>query len=75
LLSGCTNRPRPKKSKGKKRAACAPVALVATAVDLRGEERGALPAKRPNSSFLEEAVYAINALADEPQANAHYIEL
>jgi hypothetical protein len=68
LLSGCTNWPRPEKSKGKKRAACAPMALVATAVDLRGEER-------PQSSLLEEAVYATNALADEPRANAHYIEL
>jgi hypothetical protein len=44
-------------------------------VGLGGEEGGAPPAKRPNSSLLEEAVYAIGALAGDPRANAHYIEL
>ena len=42
------------------------------AVDLGGEEGGALPAKRSNSSLLEEAMYA---LAGDPRANAHYMEL
>ena len=32
-------------------------------------------AKRPNSSLLEEAVYAMGAIADDPRANAHYMEL
>jgi hypothetical protein len=50
-------------------------ASVATAVDLGDEEGGAPPAKRFNSSLLEEAVYAIGALASDPRANAHYMEL
>jgi hypothetical protein len=41
-------------------------------VDLWGEEDGA---PRSNSSLLEEAVYAINALAGGPRANAHYMDL
>jgi hypothetical protein len=44
-------------------------------VDLGGEEGGAPPAKRPNSSLLEEAVYAMGALTGDPRANAHYMEL
>ena len=44
-------------------------------MDLGGKEGGAPPAKRPNSSLFEEAVYAIDALAGDPRANAHYIEL
>jgi hypothetical protein len=51
LLSGCTNWPRLEKGKGKKRAAGVPAASVATAVDLGGEEGGAPPAKRSNSSL------------------------
>ena len=67
--------PRLEKGKGKKRAAGVPAGLVATAVDLGGYEGGAPPAKRPNSSLLEEAVYAMGAIADDPRANAHYMEL
>jgi hypothetical protein len=48
-----------------------PAASVATAVGLGGEEGGASPAKRSNSSLLEEAVYAMDALASDPRANAH----
>jgi hypothetical protein len=44
-------------------------------VGLGGEEGGALPAKRPNSSLLEKAVYAMDALAGDPRVNAHYMEL
>jgi hypothetical protein len=44
-------------------------------VDLGDEEGGALPAKRPNSSLLEEAMCAMGALAGDPRANAHYMEL
>jgi len=47
LYSGCTNWPRLKRGKGKKRAASVPVASVATAVYLGDEEGGANPAKRP----------------------------
>jgi len=65
ISSGCTNRPRLEKGKGKKRAAGVPTASVATAVDLGGEEGGAPPAKRSNSSLLEETVYAMGALAGE----------
>jgi hypothetical protein len=77
LFSGYTNWPRLEKGKGKKRAAGVPVASVATAVDLGDEEGGELPAKRPNSSHLEEAEYAMGTLAGEPRANAHanYMEL
>ena len=63
-FSGCTYWPRLDKGKGKKRAAGVPTAPVATAVDL-GEEGGAPPAKRSNSSLLEETVYAMGALAGE----------
>ena len=73
--SGCTNRPRLEKGKGKKRAAGVPAASVATAVDLGGEEGGALPAKCSNRSLLEEAVCAMGALACDPRANSHYMEL
>jgi hypothetical protein len=59
------------KKKVKKRAAGVPAASVATAVDLGGEEGGAPPAKRSNRSLLEEAVYAMGALAGDPRANAH----
>jgi hypothetical protein len=52
-----------------------PAASVATAVDLGDEESGAPPAKRPKSSLLKEAVYAMGALAGDPRANAHYTEL
>jgi hypothetical protein len=65
ISSGFTNRPRLEKGKGKKRAAGVPTASVATAVDLGGEEGGAPPAKRSNSSLLEETVYAMGALAGE----------
>jgi hypothetical protein len=76
LFSGCTNWPRLEKGKGKKRAAGVPAASVATAVDLGDEEGcGAPPTKRSNSSLLEEAVYAMKALAGDPRANAHYMEL
>ena len=46
-------------------------------MDLGDEEGGELPAKRPNSSHLEEAEYAMGTLAGEPRANAHanYMEL
>jgi hypothetical protein len=67
--------PRLEKGKGEKRAASVPAGSVATAVNLGGEEGGAPPAKRPNSSLLEEAVYAMGALAGDPRANAHYMEL
>ena len=33
------------------------------------------PAKQPNSSVLEEAVCAMGALAGDPRANPHYMEL
>ena len=75
MFSGSTNWPRLEKAKGKKRAAGVPAASVATAVDLGDEEGGADPAKRSNSSLLEEAVCAIDALAGNPRANAHYMEL
>ena len=44
-------------------------------MDLGGEEGGAPPAKRSNSSLLEGGVYAMDALAGAPLANAHYMEL
>jgi hypothetical protein len=75
LFSGCTNWPRLKKGKGKKRAVVEPAASVATAAGLWGEEGSAFPAKQPNSSLLEETVYAMGALAGDPRANAHYMEL
>jgi hypothetical protein len=75
FFSGFTNWPRLEKGKGKKRAAGLPAASEATAVDLGGEEGGAPPAKRPNSSLSEKAVYAVGALAGDPRANAHYMEL
>jgi hypothetical protein len=76
LFSGCTNWPRLEKDKGNKRAAGVPAASVATAVDLGGVESGhAPPAKRSNSSLLEEAVCATVALAGDPRANADYMEL
>jgi hypothetical protein len=75
IFSGCNNWPRLEKGKCKKRAAGVPAASVATAVDLGGEEGGARPAKRPNNSLLEEAMYAKDALAGDPRANAHYMEL
>ena len=56
------------------RAAGVPAASVATAVDLGAEEGGAPSAKCSSSSLLEEAVYAIDALAGDPQANANYME-
>jgi hypothetical protein len=75
MFSGCSNWPRFEKGKGKKRAVGVPAASVATAVDLGGKEGGAPPAKRFNSSRLEEAVYAMGALAGDPRANAHCMEL
>jgi hypothetical protein len=75
MFSGCTNWPRLEKGKGKKRAAGVTAASVATAVDLEGKEGGAPPVKRPNSSLLEEAVYAMGAFAGDPRANALYMEL
>jgi|AntAceMinimDraft_5_1070358.scaffolds.fasta_scaffold67223_1 hypothetical protein len=44
-------------------------------MDLGNEEGGATSARRSNSSHLEEVVYAMDALAGDPRANAHYIEL
>jgi hypothetical protein len=44
-------------------------------VDLGGEEYGAPPVKRSTSSPLDEAVYAMDAFAGDPRANAHYMEL
>ena len=70
-FSGCTYWPRLDKGKGNKRAAGVPAASVATAVGLEGEEGGAPPAKRPNRSLSDEAVYAMDALASDPRANAH----
>jgi hypothetical protein len=75
MFSGCTNWPRLEKGKGKKRAAGVPAASVATAVDLGGEGGAPPPAKRSNISLLEEAMYAIEAFAGDPRANAHYMEL
>jgi hypothetical protein len=71
MFSGCTNWSRLERGKGKKRAAGVPAASVATALDLGGEEGGAPPAKSSNSSLLEEAVYAMGALASDPRTNAH----
>jgi hypothetical protein len=67
-LSDCTNWPRLEKGKSTKRAAGVPAASLATAVHLGGEEGGASPAKRPNSSLLEEAMYAMGVLAGNPRA-------
>jgi hypothetical protein len=75
LFSGCANRPRLEKGMGKKRAAGVPAASVASAVDLGDEEGGETLAKRSNSSLLEEAVYAMGALAGDSRANANYMEL
>jgi hypothetical protein len=75
LFSGCTNWLRLEKGKGKKRAAVVPAASVATALVLGGEEGGAPPTKRLNSSLLEEAVYATEAPAGDPRAKLHYVEL
>jgi hypothetical protein len=75
MFSGCTNWPKPEKGKVKKRVAVVPAASVATAVGLGREEGGAPPAKRPNRSLLVEAVYALGALAGDPRANAHCMEL
>jgi hypothetical protein len=44
-----------------------PAAKVATAVDLGDEEGGAPPAKGPDTSLLEEAVYAMGTLAGDPE--------
>jgi hypothetical protein len=66
LFSGSKNWTGLEKAKGKKRAVGVPAASVATAVDLGDEEGGADPAKRSNSSLLEEAVYATDALAGDP---------
>ena len=44
-------------------------------MDLGDEEGDAPPAKRLNSSLLEEAVYAMSTLAGDPRANAYYMEL
>jgi hypothetical protein len=66
---------RLEKGKGEKRETGLPAASVAAAVDLEGEEGGAPPAKRSNRSFLVEAVYAMGAIAGDPRANAHYMEL
>jgi hypothetical protein len=52
-----------------------PAVAVNTAVDLGGEESGAPPAKCSNSSFLEGAVYAVDALAGDPLANSHFMKL
>jgi hypothetical protein len=75
FFNGCTNLPMLETAKGKKRVAGVPATSVATAVDLRDEEGGALPAKRFNIGLLEEAMYAMYALAGEPRANAHCMEL
>ena len=44
-------------------------------MDLGGEDGGAPPAKGPDSGLLEEAVYSKDALAGDPRANAHHMEL
>jgi hypothetical protein len=75
LFSGCTNWPRLEKGKGKKFAAGEPTSSVATAVDVGGEEGGAPPGQAPQSSLLEEAVGAMGALASDPRATAHCMEL
>jgi hypothetical protein len=75
LFSACTNWPRLERAYGKNHAAGVPAASIATTVDLGGEEGGACPAKRSYSSLLEGGVYAMDALAGDPRANAHYIEL
>ena len=67
LFSGCTNWPRLEIGKGKKRAAGAPAASAATAVELGGEEGGAPSARRSKISLLKEAVYAADALAGDPE--------
>ena len=75
MFSVCTNWPRLEKGKGKKRETGVPAASVATAMDYGGEEGGASPAKRSNSSLSEENMYAMGTLAGDPRANAHYMEL
>jgi hypothetical protein len=52
-----------------------PLPSLATAVDLGGKKGGAPPASRSNSSLLDEAAWAMNALAGDPRANSHYIQL
>jgi hypothetical protein len=44
-------------------------------VGLGCEEGGAPPAKRSNSSLLEEAVYAMDALASDPERTRTNMEL
>ena len=73
LFSGCTNWPRLEKGKGKKRAAGVPAASVATAVDLGGKEGGAPPARLSYRSLLEEALYATDALAGDPERTRNLI--
>jgi len=41
----------------------------------RNDEGGAPLAKRSNKSLLEEAKYAMNAIAGGHRANVHYMEL
>jgi hypothetical protein len=75
LFSGCTNWPGLEKGNGKKRAAGAPAASVATAVDLGGEKGSAPPAKCSNSSLKDEAVYAMGVLAGISRTNERNKEL
>ena len=73
FFSGCTNWPRLEKGKHKKRAAGVPAASVATAVDLGGKEGGAPPARLSYRSLLEEALYATDALAGDPERTRNLI--
>jgi len=74
MFSAYTNWPRLERARARS-AAGVTAASVATAVDLGGEEGGAPPAKHFNRSLLEEAMYAMGALAGDPRANAHNMEL
>ena len=44
-------------------------------MDFEDKKGDASPARRPNSSLLEETVNTIGALAGGSRANAHYMEL
>jgi hypothetical protein len=71
IFSDLTNVLRLEKGKGEKPPVGVPEASVATGVDLGEEEGGAPPAKRSNSSLLEQGVYALVALAGGSRASEH----